>query len=358
MGDHMKVLAINSSARIGGQSKTELMLNHLVEGMRDAGAAVEVINLHKKSIKNCIGCFTCWTKTPGKCIHKDDMSNEIYPKYLDADLLVLATPLYHFTVNAEMKVFIERTLPDLQPFFELRNGVTRHPMRHETPPVVALSVAGFPDESVFDLLSSYMNFIYHGRLLAEIFRPAAESMRPSDGGEKVADILDATVQGGRELIKSMAISSETMTRIKYPFTDFETMAPIVNIFWQTCIDEGVTPKEFESKEMVPRPDSIETFVALMGLAFNKEKTGDVEAKIQFLFSGEVEGNCYFSIKNGKFEADVGTADNPDLTIDTPFEVWMDITTKKSDGQQMFMEQKYKVSGDMSVLMRFGDFFGK
>ena len=196
MGDHMKVLAINSSARIGGHSKTELMLNHLVEGMRDAGADVEVINLHKKSIKNCIGCFTCWTKTPGRCIHKDDMSNEIYPKYLDADLLVLATPLYHFTVNATMKTFIERTLPDLQPFFKLRNGVTSHPMRHKTPPVVALSVAGFPDESVFDLLSSYINFLYHGRLLAEIYRPAAEDMRQSNAGGKVADILDATVQGG------------------------------------------------------------------------------------------------------------------------------------------------------------------
>jgi len=183
-------------------------------------------------------------------------------------------------------------------------------------------------------------------------------MRPSDGGEKVADILDATVQGGRELVKSMAISPETMARIKYPFTDFETMAPVVNIFWQTCIDEGVSPKEFERKEMVPRPDSIETFVALMGLAFNREKTGDVEVKIQFLFSGEVEGSCYLSINNGNLEADLGTADNPDLTIDTPFEVWMDITTKKSDGQQLFMEQKYKVSGDMSVLMRFGDFFGK
>ena len=194
--------------------------------------------------------------------------------------------------------------------------------------------------------------------MLQIYRPAAESMRPSDGGEKVTDILDATVQGGRELVKSMAISPETMARIKHPFTDFETMAPIVNIFWQTCIDEGVTPKEFESKEMVPRPDSIETFVALMGLAFNKEKTVDAEVKIQFLFSGEVEGNCYFSIKNGNLETDLGTADNPDLTIETPFEVWMDITTKKADGQQMFMEQKYKVSGDMSVLMRFGDFFGK
>ena len=78
----MKILALNSSPRTGGQSKTELMLNHLVEGMQDAGAEVEVINLHAKKINYCIGCYTCWTKTPGKCLHKDDMTEELFPKWL------------------------------------------------------------------------------------------------------------------------------------------------------------------------------------------------------------------------------------------------------------------------------------
>ncbi|MCK5205109.1 MAG: flavodoxin family protein, partial [Desulfobacterales bacterium] len=87
----MKILAINSSPRSGGQSKTELMLNHLVEGMQNAGADVEVVNLREKNIKNCIGCFTCWTKTPGKCLHKDDMTNELFPKWLKSDLVVYAT---------------------------------------------------------------------------------------------------------------------------------------------------------------------------------------------------------------------------------------------------------------------------
>jgi multimeric flavodoxin WrbA len=54
----MKVLALNSSPRTGRDSKTELMLNALVEGMRDAGAEVEVVNLREKTVKNCIGCFT------------------------------------------------------------------------------------------------------------------------------------------------------------------------------------------------------------------------------------------------------------------------------------------------------------
>ena len=63
--NRMKILAVNSSPRVEGQSKTELMLDNLVEGMRDAGAAVDVVNLREKNIKNCIDCFTCWTKTPG-----------------------------------------------------------------------------------------------------------------------------------------------------------------------------------------------------------------------------------------------------------------------------------------------------
>ena len=105
-GCTMKILSINSSPRTGDQSKTEMMLNHLVEGMQKAGAEVEIVNLREKKIKYCIGCFTCWTKTPGKCIHKDDMTKELFSKWLNSDLAVYATPLYHYTVNAEMKAFI------------------------------------------------------------------------------------------------------------------------------------------------------------------------------------------------------------------------------------------------------------
>ena len=66
------------------------------------------ICVKNQKIKHCIGCFTCWTKTPGNCIHKDDMTKELFPKWLKSDLVVYATPLYHYTVNAEMKAFIDR----------------------------------------------------------------------------------------------------------------------------------------------------------------------------------------------------------------------------------------------------------
>ena len=111
----MRILALNSSPRSGSQSKTELMLNHLVVGMRDVEADVEVVCLREKTIKNCIGCFTCLTKTPGKCIHKDDMTKELLHKWLESDIVVYATPLYNYAVNATLKAFIERTLPSFEP---------------------------------------------------------------------------------------------------------------------------------------------------------------------------------------------------------------------------------------------------
>jgi len=353
----MKVLALNSSARTGDVSKTEIMLDHLVQGMREKEAEVEIVNLRKKKINYCIGCFTCWTKTPGVCVHKDDMTKELFPKYLECDLCILATPLYHFTVNAQMKTFIERTLPIALPFFVKRDGVTRHPLRNTPPPTAVISVAGFPEESVFDQLKSYVNFLYRDRLVAEIYRSSAEMLRIPPVGKAMKDVLEATVQGGRELAESMKISPETMARIKMPLTDFEKMAPLGNLMWQTCIDEGMTLAEFQKKGMIPRPNSIETFLAVMNIGFNPEKADDAKMTMQYNFSGQVEGSCYLAIENGKMTTATGTMNNPDLTVNAPFEVWMDILTRKADGAQMLMEGKYTVEGQTDLLVNMNKFFG-
>ena len=294
----MKVFAVNSSARVGGQSKTELILNQLVKGMKEEGAEVEVANIFKKKIHYCIGCFTCWTKTPGQCVHHDDMSKELFPKYMASDLCIMATPLFHYTLNANLKTFIERTLPFAQPFFE-RN--TADPL--------------------------------------------------------VTSVLDALTQGGRELVRNKTISAGTMKAIHTPITDFKTLAVLGNIFWQTCIDEGVTPKEFDTLGLMPRPNSLESFLALMKAGFNPKKAQGFKGSYQFIFSGKQEGACYFTIDQNKIHCSPGSSVKPDITITTPFDVWMDIVTRKAEGSQMFMEQKYKVEGDINLLIKMSEVFG-
>jgi len=353
----MKVLAINSSLRKGGQSRTEIMMNHLVEGMLEAGAEVEVVHLRQKNIKYCIGCFTCMTKTPGKCVHQDDMTNELFLKWLESDLVVYATPLFHHTANAPMKTFIERTFPICEPFLEQdESGYWVHPLRYKRPAAVVLSVCGFLEESAFEGLSHYVNFLFHRgstKLVAEIYRTASNVITHSPWKHKLDDILDATRQAGRELVESMAISPQTMARIKQPIIDdVQSVRDVTNLFWKTCIAEGVTPKTFEQRGMIPRPDSIETYMTLMRFGFNLQ-AADTKAVLQFKFSGEVEGSCYFTIEKGTIKATLGTADKPDLTVEAPFEVWMDIVTAKADGMQLFMEGKYQAEGDISLMGLFG-----
>ena len=347
----MKILALNSSPRTGGQSKTELMLSHLVLGMQEAGAEVEIVNLHEKKIKYCIGCYTCWTKTPGKCLHKDDMTTELFPKWLDADVAVYATPLYNFTLNAEMKAFIERTLPFLEPFFEQRGNRSAHPLRHTPPDAVVLSVAGFIEMSVFDQLSQYVQFLFgrHNKLLAELYRPAAESLSMDEA--KKERVLSATVQAGRELVNSKKVLAETLNIIQQPVVDFETFALNGNTFWKTCIAEGVTPKEFREKNMVPRPDSIESFMVIFPRGINTQAVGEEKKILQFIFTGDVTDSCSFIIEKDRVSAAQGRKESPDITIEAPFELWMDIMTRKADGQQMFMEQQYTVSGDLELMIQ-------
>lgn len=350
----MKVFAINSSPRTGGASKTELMLNALAAGMREAGAEVEVVNLREKRIHSCIGCFTCWTKTPGRCVHQDDMTLDLFPKYMDADLLVFATPLYYHTLNGAMSTFRERTLPGLYPETEFdENGKSYHPMRYQPGGMVWLSVCGYVEESEFDALSHYLHRTRHRdfTIVAEIYRSAAEAMT-SPGLEEIAkDILRATTQAGRELIASGSISPETMAKIRQPIVEPEQYARMGDLFWKTCVAEGVTPKEFYEKKMVPRPDSLEGFMAFFTFSLNSDAVGDQTVTLQFHFSGAVTGSCYFVITKETVDAEKGAAIHPDIVIDTPFEIWMDIITRKADGQRLFLEQKYQVKGDLNLMIQ-------
>lgn len=98
-----KVLVINGGGRSNGN--TSFLISSFVKGVTDAGHQAEVISLAKNEVKPCLGCFVCQTGKP--CVQKDSF-NSMIPKIKEADLLVLASPLYYFQVNARIKAFIER----------------------------------------------------------------------------------------------------------------------------------------------------------------------------------------------------------------------------------------------------------
>ena len=107
----MKLLAINGSYR-GEKGYTSFLINKVLEGANAAGATCEVIHLAKKSIKHCIGCFTCQKENHlMSCIFEDkDDIKEIYIKMEEADLLIFATPVYVFNQSSLLNQLFDRYL--------------------------------------------------------------------------------------------------------------------------------------------------------------------------------------------------------------------------------------------------------
>lgn len=101
-----KVLVIVSSPRKGGNS--ELLCDRFISGAEEAGHHVEKICLRGKKIAPCIACEAC-LNNGGVCVQKDDMG-EILEKLIAADVIVLSTPVYYYSICAQLKIMIDRTL--------------------------------------------------------------------------------------------------------------------------------------------------------------------------------------------------------------------------------------------------------
>ncbi len=102
-----KVLIISSSPRKDGNS--ELLCKRFMEGAMEAGHSCELVSLREKKLSPCVACDAC-RKNGGTCVIPDD-ANEIGEKMLTADVIVLATPVYFFTMSAQLKMLIDRCRP-------------------------------------------------------------------------------------------------------------------------------------------------------------------------------------------------------------------------------------------------------
>ncbi len=228
----MKVLAINSSPLMD-KGNTALILDPFLEGMREAGAEVELLYTKKLDIKPCQGDFICWTKTPGECHQKDDMQ-WLLPKMVEADAWVLATPLYVDGMNGPMKNLLDRAIPMLLPFFELRDGHNRHPIRSdatEGPRITLVSNSGFWEKDNFDALVTHVEAICrntNSRFAGAVLRPHGpgfKAMLEMKAG--VDDVVEAARDAGRQLVNDGSISQatlDTVSRDLLPMPDYMAIA--------------------------------------------------------------------------------------------------------------------------------------
>ncbi len=236
----MKVVAINSSPKMD-KSVTTLILTPFLEGMEAAGAEVEIFYTKKLDIKPCQGELHCWVKTPGECFQKDDMAM-LLPKIAQADVLVFATPVYVDGINGPMKNLLDRMLPLVQPFFELRDGHCRHPRREgvKTSKMVLVANAGFWELDNFDPLMVHLKAMsknFEREFAGALLRPHGPALRRMiEAGMPVNDVLDAAREAGRQLAGTGEMSSETLNVVSRTLLPLENYVQIINQGFQTMLD--------------------------------------------------------------------------------------------------------------------------
>lgn len=237
----MKVIAINASPMMDKGNTADILMPFL-EGIKDAGAEVELFYTKNLQIHPCQGDWGCWFKTPGTCHQKDDMEM-LLPKLANAEIWVFATPVYVDGMPGPLKNLVDRAIPLLHPYNELRDGRCRHPLRKgvKQGKLVLVASCGFWEMDNFDPILVHiramcrnMNREFAGALL----RPHSHTLkRMLKKGEPVNDILDAARLAGRQLVQEGGMSSQILANVSRPLTPLDEFIDYSNRKTQKILSE-------------------------------------------------------------------------------------------------------------------------
>jgi len=239
-GQINRIVIFDGGPRDTGLSKTAFMVDHFCSGARSAGAEVEHVKLKDMSIHPCMGCYTCWTKTPGECVYKDDMT-ELLKKIRMADLLIMASPLFVYSVTGIMKNFLDRLIPIKLPYMQIHNKVTGHPHRYaddRQQGFVVFSAAGFPEvmhnfdglKALFRCLSSHSD---KSSLMGEFFMPASEVFAHPVYGERRERVAKACRAAGVQVVTEGKIDPAFMDAVSNAEISQEKFKALANAYWET-----------------------------------------------------------------------------------------------------------------------------
>ena len=113
---------------------------------------IQYIDLSRLKIANCIGCFGCWTKTPGSCVIRDD-ATRVYPLIAKSEKIIYVSRVKYGGYDTVMKTMLERAIPIQQAFIRLVDGETHHVQREVMPKDAVIFAYGCNDKDEQELFS-------------------------------------------------------------------------------------------------------------------------------------------------------------------------------------------------------------
>ncbi len=202
----MKLAVFNGSPR-GKNSNTNVIAEAFIKGAEKAGAETENIFLIDKDIAHCRGCFTCWYKTPGQCIYRDDMT-DLLETCMSSDIVCFATPVYLWSMTACLKNFMDRLIPAKRPqVIENQGNYDMLDADDKNPDVVIISNAGFPGDNNFNTMKAVMQSV---EPKLEIYRNCGMLLRTKNAGirEIIGKYLFWVEEAGFQFVSEGKITNE------------------------------------------------------------------------------------------------------------------------------------------------------
>ncbi len=344
----MKILVINGSPR-GKQSNTWQLSMSFLAGMRESGETIETheLSVNRLDIHPCLGCFSCWSKTPGQCCIADDMG-QVIERLLWADVTIWSFPLYYFSVPGPLKNLIDRQLPMVLPFMTEDGGETgsgSHPARYDMSGkrTVVISTCGFHTaEGNYDGVCSLFDHICGKGNYTTLFCGQGELFRMSDVKQRTDEYLGYVRQAGREYM-SGGITGETSAALSqslFPRKVFETWA---DASWGVDKDSG----ERESDTLI--------FTRQMAALYRQESWPGHDLVLEMAYT---DVNERYQIVLEKTGSRTLTDDflPATTTIKTPVTVWRAIAAGEINGSEALMQHQYRVDGDFDLLLNWDNYF--
>lgn len=230
----MKLFVVNASPRMEA-GETHEVLSTFVEGLRSAGGEVDGAVLNRAHVERCVGCFTCYARTPGVCVHRDEMP-ALVERMRACDAFVLGTPVYIEGMTTLAKTFMDRLVTTMDPHLIEVDGRVTHALRVRLPRTVFLvSVCGYPEVETFDPLVLQMTRFarnFHAVFAGALLRPAAFTLRlERKYPERVRSVRDAIRQAGIELVRNGRVSQAVLDAAAAEVCPTRELMEVANAHW-------------------------------------------------------------------------------------------------------------------------------
>lgn len=224
----MKILLINGSPR-KERSNSLKIARAFVSGFPEYWEREEV-TLSDMDIKPCLGCFSCWGKTKGQCVIRDDMDN-LRLKMQLADVIVESFPLYFFGMPSGVKAMTDRCLPFMLPYSgEIGGDMLFHQLRDREmlkKKLVIISSCGYAEaEIMYEALVRQLDLICGKGKYTHIFCPQGELFYSGMAARQQKAYLEAVKAAGAEFGENMRIEGSALEKLKKPLLSpkgFETV---------------------------------------------------------------------------------------------------------------------------------------